>query len=107
LYLADCIWPAENGGTSRKRAGVEIGPDFEVRTLSCLKVSQTVPSKWKDLESFLDGKEFKETPSIEMESALLDDAPTASGIVNFKEWKMEMALTIQEDLEKSGDVVTA
>jgi hypothetical protein len=107
LYLADRIRPIENGGTSRRRVVVEIGPDLEVAILSCLKGSRTVPSKWKDLEAFLDGKEFKETPSIEFESTLLEDAPTASGVVNFKEWKMEMALTIQEDLEKSGDVVTS
>ncbi|KAL3942695.1 MAG: hypothetical protein SGARI_000178 [Bacillariaceae sp.] len=105
LYLADRIRPVNRGGKRSKKVGIEIGPNFEATILSCLKGSRTEPAKWKDLEAFLEGEEFKETPSKEFESALLEDAPTASGIVNFEEWKMEMALAIQEDLVKSGDVI--
>ncbi|KAL3893702.1 MAG: hypothetical protein SGARI_007995 [Bacillariaceae sp.] len=106
LFLADRIIAKLTKGKRNDddKVGVEIGPNLEATIMSCLKGSRTIPSKWKDLEAFLEGEEFKETPRSQFESNLVEDAPTASGIANFEEWKMEMAMNVQEDLEKSGDL---
>jgi hypothetical protein len=87
------------------KIAINIGPKLETTILACLKGSRTPPAHWKDLAAFLEGEEFKEVPPTAFQATLLEDKPTASGIRDFAEWKIEMASSIQEELKKSGDIV--
>jgi len=113
LYLADnTMRPSVKKGMSKAKnkdndkVSINVGPNLESTLLSCLKGFRTPPASWKELESFLEGGDFEEVTSNIFYSALLEDKPTASGIRDFSEWKTEMASLIQEDLKKSGDIVT-
>jgi hypothetical protein len=83
---------------------IKVGPRLESTLYACADGLRTTPSRWVDVESFLNGGEFTETSSRVFNSMLLEDKPTASGIQDFEAWKVEIALEVQAELEKSGDI---
>jgi hypothetical protein len=91
-------------GKKGKKFNLDVGPNLESYIVSSLKAFRTVPSNWKDLESILGGNQPTEMLSHTIESFFLEDKPVATGFQNFSEWKMELALLVQEDLEGTGDI---
>lgn len=102
LLPADYFLNDTPNNKSKRKAAVKIGPDFAASMLSCLKGFRTMPANWKDIEILLEGKQLPDTPRHVLHSFLLEDKPVSTGFANFSEWKMEIALIVQEDLEKSG-----
>jgi hypothetical protein len=42
--------------------------------------------------------------TLSFDSFLVEDKPTAYDFGNFSDWKMGMALLVQEELEGTGDI---
>jgi hypothetical protein len=103
LCRADRFSSTKKNGRGKVSA-LDVGPNLESSILSCLKGYRTTPADWKVLESFLEGMEFSDVADHVLDSFLVEDKPTASGFGNFTDWKMEMALMVQEELEGAGNI---